>query len=184
MRLFVGFLAPPELRRHITALLERVPHKPYGLKEITPESWHVTLTFLGEANETNLPELAIRLKRWSEQASKISLALKQFETFPIKHPRYLVGQFDVSIEKERFAKEVDRLREMLSVYVSDIDRKPWSPHMTLEKTTHRQRLPRWECAIEAIEWLPEGVSLVKSVSGPQGSEYTPIQTFPWIQKTT
>lgn len=176
MRAFVGFMAPVWLKEHLTAEWERVSEKPRGLRQIDEKSWHVTLTFLGELNEASIPDIAERLRSWTEKTGKTPFTLKRFETFPSKNPRYLAAHFDFE-NGEKFSASVTRLRDVLSIYAPEIDRKPFHPHMSLAKT--KNGLVKWECDIAPIEWFPEEISIVKSVQGPDGSIYTPIISFPW-----
>ncbi len=179
MRLFVGLLAPDKLKDRLAAELDRALNALQGLRSMTRENWHLTLIFLGEVDASHVPEISSRLKQWTEKTPKITPVLTRFETFPRKKPRYLSGHFDIT-EIEVFRARVDRLRDVLSIYAPEIDRKPWLGHMSLAKATHRARLPRWEHGIDPVIWEPDGVSLVVSRPGPNGSIYTPLETFSWV----
>ncbi len=179
MRLFVGFLAPDELKDRLAAELHRVPHAPQGVREIAHDLWHLTVTFLGEVEKDHVPEISAHIKQWTEKTTKITPVLTRFETFPQKKPRYLSGHFEIT-EIETFRARVDRLRDVLSIYAPEIDRKPWKGHMSLAKVLQRARLQRWEYELEPVEWRPHVLSLVVSRPGQNGSIYTPLETFPWI----
>lgn len=176
MRAFVGFMAPVWLRERLTAEWERVSEKPLGLRGIPAESWHITLTFLGELNEENISHVAERLENWIAKAVKTPFTLTRLETFPSKNPRYLAAHFHVE-QSETFSASVTRLRDVLSIYAPEIDRKPLHPHLSLAKA--KNGLAKWTLDVEPVEWFPEEISIVKSIPGPDGSMYVPIKSFSW-----
>ena len=63
MRLFVAISPPPTARRELeTAVAPLRPARP-DLRWTSPQSWHVTLAFLGEVDDAVLEQLTVRLER-------------------------------------------------------------------------------------------------------------------------
>lgn len=62
MRLFVGIAAAGDLLLELTALVDKLRPRAPGLRWSKPESWHVTLQFLGNADEEQLERLKARLE--------------------------------------------------------------------------------------------------------------------------
>jgi 2'-5' RNA ligase len=82
MRLFVAVVLPPGVTAELAAALDRVRPQWPGLRWTGPESWHVTLAFLGEVSETVVPELSTRLERAARRHPAQELAISGTGTFP------------------------------------------------------------------------------------------------------
>jgi 2'-5' RNA ligase len=83
MRLFVAIVPPPaavaELAGRLAALR---PAAPPGVRWASPDSWHVTLAFLGEVPEPVLPALTARLERAARRHPVRWLAIRGGGAFP------------------------------------------------------------------------------------------------------
>jgi RNA 2',3'-cyclic 3'-phosphodiesterase len=83
MRLFVAVIPPPaivtELSRRLAPL--QAPAPP-GLRWTSPDSWHITLAFLGEVPQAVLPELTGRLEQAARDHPVADLRLRGGGAFP------------------------------------------------------------------------------------------------------
>jgi 2'-5' RNA ligase len=83
MRLFVAIVPPPavlaELGRQLSAV--QAASAP-GLRWTSPDSWHITLAFLGEVPGPVLPELSTRLERAAREHPAADLRLRGGGAFP------------------------------------------------------------------------------------------------------
>ena len=62
MRLFVAIVLPPAVAAELARWLEPVQAAAGpGLRWTSPDSWHITLAFLGEVADPVIPELRTRL---------------------------------------------------------------------------------------------------------------------------
>lgn len=176
MRLFLGFRAPPELRERLRAAWESVSSQPVGIRPIQEESWHVTIAFLGEIKEHLLLKVESDIAGWMKKAGQFRFQITKLATFPQKNPRMLAAHLATASLTGQSAA-IDRLRDLLSVVIPHIDRKPWRPHISIGKTKNSVALPQWSVDVVPIEWSPTELALIKSVPGPSGSIYTTIKTF-------
>ncbi len=82
MRLFVALPVPEhavgELERAVAPLRDGWP----GLRWTGAEAWHLTLAFLGEADEAVLGPLATRLSRAAGRHSQLTMSLRAAGAFP------------------------------------------------------------------------------------------------------
>jgi RNA 2',3'-cyclic 3'-phosphodiesterase len=83
MRLFVAIVPPAavlaELGRQLSAV--QAASAP-GLRWTSPDSWHITLAFLGEVPGPVLPELSTRLERAAREHPAADLRLRGGGAFP------------------------------------------------------------------------------------------------------
>ncbi len=178
MRAFLGFRLPEESQARLMAAWENARPKPTGIRHLDEKNWHVTIAFLGEVDERALPFITERVTDWAKTIRAFELHLIRLETFPQKNPGFIAAHIERESLKP-FSARIDRLRDMLSIQVPEIDRKPWLPHVSIAKVKNGVAIQPWKHPIEPIAWSPDAVELIKSVHGPNGSIYTSIQSFPW-----
>jgi RNA 2',3'-cyclic 3'-phosphodiesterase len=83
MRLFVAIVPPPAVVAELAQWLAPVQAAAGpALRWTSPDSWHITLAFLGEVAEPVLPELRTRLERAARRHPVQHLALRGGGAFP------------------------------------------------------------------------------------------------------
>jgi RNA 2',3'-cyclic 3'-phosphodiesterase len=73
VRLFAAILIPPDVVAHLEAAVD--PHRDDVLRWTTSDSWHLTLAFYGEVEDTRVADLKSRLTRAAKRCPMLSLAL-------------------------------------------------------------------------------------------------------------
>jgi RNA 2',3'-cyclic 3'-phosphodiesterase len=82
MRLFVAVLPPPEALDELAAAVGPLRQQAPDLRWAARPQWHLTLAFLGEADERVLPELSTRLERAAGRYTAQELAFAGGGAFP------------------------------------------------------------------------------------------------------
>jgi RNA 2',3'-cyclic 3'-phosphodiesterase len=83
MRLFVAIVPPPAVAAEVTGWLRPLQAASVpGLRWTGPDSWHVTLAFLGEVPDPVLPGLHSRLERAAGRHPPLDLTLRGGGAFP------------------------------------------------------------------------------------------------------
>lgn len=72
MRLFAAILIPPDVVAHVDAAV--APHRDDVLRWTASESWHLTLAFYGEVEDTRVADLKSRLTRTAKRYPPLCLA--------------------------------------------------------------------------------------------------------------
>ena len=114
-----------------------VPDFPSGCRLIDPKNWHFTLAFLDQVDDDNREPLIHLIEQAIENPPKGSFSFNAFETFPGKHPSYLIARA-VAAERESWHAFIGRLRDLVSVAAPNIDRKPWVPHVTIARAKKKE----------------------------------------------
>ena len=73
MRLFAAILLPPDVVAHLDAAV--APHRDNVLRWTSAESWHLTLAFYGEVDQTRVADLKSRLTRAAKRYPTLNLTL-------------------------------------------------------------------------------------------------------------
>ncbi|MGH8867245.1 MAG: RNA 2',3'-cyclic phosphodiesterase, partial [Actinomycetes bacterium] len=81
MRLFAAVVPPPPVLADVARLVDGVRHGWPGLRWSRHDQWHLTLSFYGEVDEDDVPDLERRLARAAARATPAELAFGPGGTF-------------------------------------------------------------------------------------------------------
>jgi 2'-5' RNA ligase len=177
MRVFIGLAIPEYVRKRFQELFEKAEGRPSDFRPTAPDNWHCTLAFLGEVAEEHIDALKHLIAAAAERPPGGSFSFTNFETFPPKHPSYLIVRAEPQ-PKDQWMSFIDRMRDMVSVVSPTIDRKPWIPHVSVGRARKGKLLAPWISEFKPFEWQPESLCLVKSQLASAGSVYTDLCCFP------
>ncbi|RCV54884.1 RNA 2',3'-cyclic phosphodiesterase [Marinitenerispora sediminis] len=137
MRLFVA-LTPPataldELHRAVAAARG---HRaaPRGVRWTPREEWHLTLLFLGEVPDPEVPALRARLAREAAAHPAMELALRGAGTFPADSERARVLWAGVEGDTEALTHLAGALHSAAAAHGVPVEPRPYVPHVTLART--------------------------------------------------
>ncbi|HCY01438.1 MAG TPA: RNA 2',3'-cyclic phosphodiesterase [Bacteroidales bacterium] len=142
------------------------------------ETLHLTLFFLGEANETQINEIDSVFKAHISPFAPLGIALKGIGTFGQKHnPKVLwLGVEPCETLKELYAK----VNEMVSPIGFIPDKRGFNPHVTIGRIKRIDNMQLIESVIEEAgnqsiqDLIIDKVTLYKSTSTPNGPVYAPL----------
>ncbi|MEI8240816.1 MAG: RNA 2',3'-cyclic phosphodiesterase [Actinomycetota bacterium] len=161
MRLFVAVWPSEDAVEELRALRRKDQR---GVRFTTPEQWHVTLRFLGDADpdrvgaaldEAYLPECVARL------GPGVDVKGDRTVLVPVEGVGTLAG-------------EVVRATASLG----EAPRSHFLGHLTLARLARDATPPPIVGAYVAAEWPVYEIALVRSRLGPEGSRYDTIATWP------
>lgn len=178
MRLFIGIPLPKNLQDAIQTAW-RQTNFPFKNRPIRPNTWHVTLAFLDDVPEDKLEPLKQLVEKAVNRPPDGNFLIEAFETFPPRRQNRVVLRLMPEKDKE-WKAFVHDLREMASIVAPDIDRKPWTPHVSITKSEKGLRLPTWRQKIEpVVSWKPDHLAIIKSVMESGGAIHTNLHVFPF-----
>ncbi len=181
MRLFVAIEIPPALRSELARLQNGVP----GARWVEPENFHLTLRFIGEANNSVARDIDDELSRIS--AIGFELAIRGVDYFADG------AKLNALYAAVANNPALDHLQQKVSTAIAragiQTDRKRFVPHVTLARFSGRQDAGHHLAQFVASHslWRPapfdvEHFSLYSSLMRPEGSLYRveaeyPLQVF-------
>jgi 2'-5' RNA ligase len=174
LRLFVAAYPPPAAVAHLRELIDGLalgqPQPPgRSLRLTKPDTWHVTLAFLGEVPDKRAPSAVKALQATPLAPAKIRIAgggkfgRGRFTTV------WAALDGDVAELRELARATQRELRRVRLRY----DDKPFKPHLTLARPADRlpvEALAKDLAALHAYEgpqWTVDDVRLVRSYLGPE-----------------
>ncbi|MDX1958685.1 MAG: RNA 2',3'-cyclic phosphodiesterase [Leptospiraceae bacterium] len=174
MRAFLAIIPPEEIKEELSRITHGIP----GVKWKNPETFHLTLQFLGEISEeitTNLNERISCIK---------------FEPFTVNF--HSVGFFHSAKGGYTIWTGVDKNPSLISLYDSiqkivnllqlKTGSKDFIPHLTIGKT-YNWNFTRWDYYFEtyrefkSLEFGVQEFHLFSSELKPSGAIYTIEKTF-------
>ncbi len=180
MRLFIAIEAPEAWRDAAQQVQRSLPADVRGLlRLVSPELMHLTLRFLGEVPEQNVPALTSALER-ATPPIEVPLALGTPGTFG---PAARTGVAMLRIEGDRRA--LDALVARVDAAVEEAlgtprEERAYNPHLTLGRVGRRATPDERRRVAEALRAAPapdpapfvaRRVALVRSHLGPGGPRY-------------
>ncbi|OUO89604.1 2'-5' RNA ligase [Gordonibacter sp. An230] len=171
MRTFIALELPTRFADDTSALAHRLEAVVKG-RFLPREARHLTLAFLGEVPEADVPAAAEALEAACKGSPRIPLRTAGLGTFGHESDTTLWLGIDRSSELERLAA---RVRQELAARGLSFDGKPFKPHVTLAR---RACVPR-----RSLPPLPfpladqaETATLFKSALRSDGAVYEPLSS--------
>jgi len=189
MRLFVALDIDPEIRRRIAEFRDQMRSLAPDVRWVGPETFHVTLQFLGETDK--LDEIRKALEQI--KAAQVSLAFCGAGFFPNpKSPRVFWIGIDSDENLQQLANSIGAALKPLGF---ERDAGPYKPHLTLARrgsgrpNSHRgdqsaSGLLAVRVKIEGLSHLDFGTMtarefcLYQSMLSPKGAQYTKLSRYP------
>lgn len=177
MRLFIGIPLSDEATRELLNLSMKLHSRDDSLRWSTPESWHITLQFLGNTSQEQYGCIVDRLIEL--RYPPISISLEPFGFFE------RVGIFYVGINT---TGKLLALQQAITAATAPCgfiaENRPYHPHITLARSKGKQgikalnqlkaRLPR---APRFTSFVAESFLLYESFTAPSGSRYEVRERF-------
>jgi RNA 2',3'-cyclic 3'-phosphodiesterase len=154
-----------------------------GIKWVPPENIHLTLKFLGNVTDQEIPEICAAVSRAASESSPFSFSVGSCGSFPPNRPARVlwIGITEGQPELKQFAKRVDHWVNKLGF---PLEKRAFSGHLTLA----RIRQPNAGKAVSRVateitigtlgqQDLSE-ITVFQSDLRPGGPVYTPLHHAP------
>ena len=171
MRLFVGISLADAVHGELAAVAARLRARAESLRWTAPESWHITLQFLGEVRADKYECVAARLGE--VRAAPVPVRLGALGTFD------RAGIVHVAVEvTEELALLQQRVMAATAQCGFAPDTRPFHPHITLARAKGQQRGFRANAFGSLMEGAPAFTAFVapefllyESFLGASGARY-------------
>ncbi len=167
-RLFFALWPDDAVRDALAARRDAIAFA-YGGRPMLPATLHLTLAFIGEANELKVPTLLSCGDR--VRASEFSLRIDAVSHFKRARLAWL-GSTEWPAELIHL---FDMLRNEVTQAGFVLDDQPFMPHVTVVRNCVHYPSP---AAVPPIEWPVESFVLVDSRQTPSGPMYRVLKYWP------
>jgi RNA 2',3'-cyclic 3'-phosphodiesterase len=189
MRLFAAIELPDDARRHLFDVAKEVRRRLEAIGKVPPVSWtkesnlHVTLKFLGDVPDAQVPAVIDALKEVRQGPPALRLFTHRLNGFPSKDAARVIVA--------RVLGDVDRLialhatiEEQCAAIGFAKENRRYQPHVTIGRPREALR-GVWDVIEGAtidrfpgLEFEADSFSLVQSKLNPGGAIYSTVATFP------
>jgi len=175
MRLFIG-LDCSQIKPSLTAIQKRF----YPIKAAFPQSFHLTIKYLGNVHEVDLPWIDKQLR--GVDTASFSLSIDKIGTFTTFTQKIIWAGVANSTPLNQLQLMVDN-----ALYKRFEKAHKFSPHITIarikkhHKLFHKERQCLTDGLSEEIQTcklMVDRFSLVESVLAKQGAIYKDIKSYP------
>lgn len=139
-------------------------------RRIRPENLHLTLIFIGETNQSNVPKICQAVSTIHQPSFSLSLDKIYFWK---KAGVVVAGASQYPTALAMFVENLQHLLTALAIHYDDTH--VFTPHVTLFRNVRHCKLP---ASIEPIDWSVTHWSLVQSRQTTYGSVYQSIADWP------
>lgn len=184
-RLFISIPIPEEINSALVEYLSPYKKEPIfnDTRWTRTENLHITLVFLGDVREKEIPELAAILKGICAQTRPFELSLQSITTAPPKKkPRMIWANF---AKHPEFTDLTNKMKRFLSPFQNERpehDSKDPIPHLTLARFKPNPRLSRRKFRpLDLPDLVIKECDLMESELSESGSNYTILETFKFAE---
>lgn len=176
MRLFLGIPLPAEIADELSSASERLRSRDDGLRWSAPESWHITLQFLGNSSQEQYSCLVPRLR--DLRLRTISLRLGSLNVF---------DRTGILFVEAQLTPELSALQQAITGATAlcgfTPEAREYHPHITLARAKGRAgklALRTLKAGLQQPKFssfLAREFLLYESILGPAGSRYIVRERF-------
>jgi 2'-5' RNA ligase len=178
MRVFVGLDIDPAIRQRMTRYLEGVRGFAPEARWVKPESFHVTLKFIGEQKDELVEEIKRQLATVRGQPFEVSFRGQGF--FPnARSPRVFWLGIEAGEQLRQLAKAVDEAVARTGV---ERETNDYRPHLTLARSGSGRPQPIANSFCTRASSRRVGRGIAKSRGSRWNSRQSPVSR-PWRLET-
>jgi 2'-5' RNA ligase len=171
VRLFIAITPPATALAEIDAAVAPLRAARPELTWSSPQSWHVTLAFLGEVDEAVVPRLAVRLERAAAKYPQLELSAAGAGAFPTV-PRARVLWTGVHGDHKTLGKMSDSVAAGAKRAGAPPpgERRRFRPHITLARCRQPTDFRPLVTALtdySGTAWTADRIHLIRSYLGPR-----------------
>lgn len=179
-RLFIAL----DLPAHIKQQLAQLPRAMSGARWQTIEQMHLTLKFIGELDNSNMPELIEALAQIKAQPFKLRINSVDYVGSK-RSPRILYAQIEKNPELSKLYKQINKVLEKTGL---ELKKQKLNPHITLArlKLTPYPAIAQFlqaESLLKSEYFTIDAFHLFRSKLSLTGSQYQIAESFYFAEKS-
>ena len=152
LRTFIAVEPDARIRQWHQGVRDQLSASHRGVRWVRPESFHLTLSFLGDVERERVPVVSSCMAETLRDEPAFSVRLGQPGVFGrSRAPRV----FWIALES---GETLNRLKELQSRLVKNLDasgfpteKRSWKPHLTLGRNPRSKSAPDWEKVADPSE---------------------------------
>lgn len=180
IRVFIAIKISDDIQEKLLGIQRKLEQSDAHISWVNPENIHLTIQFLGNIEEDQVPQIVSELRESVKVVSPFQLQVGYAGAFPnLRYPRVIwIGVTDDEEDSLKTLQEDISARLSKLGFAQEDGR--FKPHLTLGRVRSQKNKSNLVRAIEAIVniWVGEipvdAVYLIKSELKSTGAEYTDL----------
>ena len=176
---------PASLRRELAEIIREFQTEvPRGIKWVSEENLHITLQFIGDTKDEDIPEIVRFSQNVFSKIGKLQFFKPEIRIVPGRFPR--IVWVSLKTENREIVKAVRKIRNKLQELGYEPDSKSLKFHITLGRV--KRKLPEHFIAtaltkkISAENFEVSEAVFYRSILRSDGPVYEKIEIFPLLNK--
>jgi 2'-5' RNA ligase len=177
MRLFISLPLDDAMRRSVQAIAGAVmvEEADHDVRWVAPDNLHITLKFLGQVNDAEVPAIASALGELQSAAVRITAGAPD--------PRRHKGRVHlIAVEVHDDGGHLIVLQDLIERALEPLgfarEKRAFWPHVTIGRSRRGVRMRFEPFAAHGVVATIDRFELMSSTPGPEGSLYVPLARFP------
>jgi len=181
IRTFIAFDTPERIKKKMSEIQTELKKSNADIKWEDGNKFHTTIKFLGDVDETILPQIIGVTEQAIAGIKRFDVAYSSLGCFPNKRrPRV------IWIGCENAGGTVNKLKGLLDQSLQpvgfEVDDRAFHPHITLGRVRTQNGVQNLISMLESLTFEPQGaiitdIAVMKSVLRHGGSEYTILKSI-------
>ena len=178
MRVFLAVELSAEARENAASLISRLPVGNAKVRWVAPEKLHVTVRFLGEVPDVEVPEISRGLAEEIDGVESFFIQLEGIGSFPPRGAARVIW-IGITAGLENLTEVSERANRALAGSGFPPENRAFSPHVTVGRVRGGRVTSR---DLEGADFprtvVPvDGLTLFMSELSPRGPRYTQLARF-------
>ncbi len=181
IRSFIAIEISEKTKNNIGKIIAILSGADADVKWVRPANQHITLKFLGDVDECDVPVICNMIKVAVVDVEPFDLKIEGLDAFPnIKSPKVVF--VNIIDHRETLSALYERVEERLSCFGVKREARKFTPHLTIGRVRSKKNLDALFNLIENNRKSIVGDVLVKSIDLmmsellPKGPEYSKLET--------
>ncbi len=189
-RTFIALEMNENLQRHLEQVIHNGTQALPNIRWVNPQGIHLTLAFLGELDDVQLADATQATQTAAQQVKAFSYQLTRLGIFgAFHHPRVLWMGINETSGALNTLQRI--LHQQLEQRGFKLDKRPFSPHLTLARAKAPLSLPEQQHLQQLLEgkqadttsteiYSVRHIDVMKSELSRAGANYTSLQSCPLL----
>ncbi|MBC8214684.1 MAG: RNA 2',3'-cyclic phosphodiesterase [Candidatus Marinimicrobia bacterium] len=186
-RLFIGIEVSPKVNSLISSLKNTIISERNDIRWVHQDNLHITISFLGNVQEENIPKL-INLLTDVIQFKSYKMSIEQTGIFP-NEKRLRILWIGINKGKNEIINLQYKIDKSVVEYKQSQRLDNFKPHITVGRVKRNADLSKIQVKnflntlYEPIEFNVNSVVLFESKLHPEGAKYTILKEFPLNERS-
>ncbi len=181
IRAFIAVRISDDQRDRVAEVLDRLSSHDVRVKWVDPKNMHITLKFLGDMAEENLPAIFDAIEDALQESRRFEMKLAGLGQFPPRKPPRVIWA-GIESGYDSLKDIAAKIEKAVEPFGFEPEKRKFSAHVTIGRVKNNKNIRLVTDDLEKIRFDSPGAAVsevvfFKSDLTPTGPIYTPLRRF-------